>query len=194
MIDHRRDAVVRCDRQKLRLELIALADVDRENPVRQPGLLEEHRYLVAVRRGPVMEVDHGTILLVMEFRRKMRLHEFERIAAQVNGTYLTTRESDDACAAAMLAQQFFARFGHGHDQSGARDRLARDIAAVGRILPDRQPRAGCPPGRDHFRVRPRLAGDPFDEIKHQRIRDFRHRPFSSQKEAAELRVSKSQPP
>ena len=33
----------------------------------------------------------------------MRLHEFGRIAGQVNGTYLTTRESDDACLRAVLS-------------------------------------------------------------------------------------------
>ena len=63
MIDHRGNAVVRRDRQKLRLELFALADIDRKNLVRQPGLFEEHRDLVAVRRGPVVKVDHGAILL-----------------------------------------------------------------------------------------------------------------------------------
>jgi len=52
------DAVVRRDLQEFRIELIALADVDRKDPVRKIGLFEEHRYLVAVRRGPVMEVDH----------------------------------------------------------------------------------------------------------------------------------------
>ncbi|MBA7484260.1 hypothetical protein ES707_19784 [subsurface metagenome] len=59
VIDHRGDAVVRRDLQKVRLELLALADLDRDHLVRQPGLLEEHRDLVAVRRGPVIEIDHG---------------------------------------------------------------------------------------------------------------------------------------
>jgi hypothetical protein len=62
LIDHRGNAVVGRDRQKLRRELFALADVDRKDFVRQPGLFEEHRDLVAVRRGPVMKVDHGAIL------------------------------------------------------------------------------------------------------------------------------------
>ena len=62
VIHHRRDSVVRRDRQELRLELIALADIDRENLVFQPGLFEKHRDLVAVRRGPVMQVDHGAFL------------------------------------------------------------------------------------------------------------------------------------
>src|SRR6266436_5218403 len=59
MIEHRGNAVVGRDRQKLRLELVALADVDRENLVFQPSLFQKHRDLVAVRRGPVMKVDHG---------------------------------------------------------------------------------------------------------------------------------------
>src|SRR5215204_6436913 len=61
MIDHRGNAVVGRDRQKLRLELFALADVDRKDLVGKPGLFEEHRDLVAVRRSPVMKVDHRTI-------------------------------------------------------------------------------------------------------------------------------------
>jgi hypothetical protein len=62
MIDQRGNTVVRRDRQKLWLELIALADVDRENLVLQPGLFEEDRDLVAVRRGPVIKVDHRAFL------------------------------------------------------------------------------------------------------------------------------------
>src|SRR6476620_3374714 len=65
MIDHRGNAVVRRDRQKFRLELFALADVDRNYLVRQPGLFEEHRDLVAVRRGPVIEVDHGAFPVLL---------------------------------------------------------------------------------------------------------------------------------
>ncbi len=39
-------------------ELRALADVDGNDPVGKSRLLEEDRDLMAVRRGPVMEVDH----------------------------------------------------------------------------------------------------------------------------------------
>ena len=56
-IDDRRHAVVGRDRQKLRLELIALGDVDRDHGVGQPALLEHDRDLPAVRRRPVIEVD-----------------------------------------------------------------------------------------------------------------------------------------
>src|SRR3984957_6775266 len=76
VIDHRGNAVVRRDRQKLRLELIALADIDRENLVSQPGLFEKHRDLVAVRRGPVVQIDHGAF--PDEWRgiaKWMRMHE-----------------------------------------------------------------------------------------------------------------------
>jgi hypothetical protein len=58
----RRNAVVRRDAEELRLELVALGDVDRENLVFQPGLFEKHRDLVAVRRGPVVKIDHGGFL------------------------------------------------------------------------------------------------------------------------------------
>jgi hypothetical protein len=62
VIHHCRYAIVGRDRQELRLELISLADVDRENFILQPGLFEKHRDLVAIRRGPVIKVDHGAFL------------------------------------------------------------------------------------------------------------------------------------
>jgi hypothetical protein len=73
--------------KKLRLELVALADVDREDLVGEPGLFEEYRDLVAVRRGPVIEIDHGAFLSLMRM-----LGQLDAIAcnsaqrqAQVNG-------------------------------------------------------------------------------------------------------------
>src|SRR5262249_52677902 len=59
VVDQRRNAVVGRDRQELRLELLALADVDRNDLVLESGLLEEHRDLVAFRRGPIVQLDHG---------------------------------------------------------------------------------------------------------------------------------------
>src|SRR5260221_5522866 len=50
--------VVRREGQELRLELVAGADVDGMDCVIQSCLFEEHRYLVAVRRWPVVEIDH----------------------------------------------------------------------------------------------------------------------------------------
>ena len=49
--------------KELWLELFALADVDRDDAVRQRlpefgQFLEQQRHLVAVGRGPVMQVDH----------------------------------------------------------------------------------------------------------------------------------------
>jgi hypothetical protein len=58
LVDDGRNAVVGRDGEKLRLELLALADVDRDNAVGKPGLLQEHRDLVAVRRRPVVKIDH----------------------------------------------------------------------------------------------------------------------------------------
>src|SRR5262249_49257715 len=60
--------IVRRDRQKLLFELLALADVHRENLVRQAGLFEEDRDLVAVGRRPVMQVDHGERSIFLWFR------------------------------------------------------------------------------------------------------------------------------
>ena len=56
------NAVVRGHRQELGLELLALADVHRHDVVGKPGLLEKDRDLVAVRRGPIVEVDHGRLV------------------------------------------------------------------------------------------------------------------------------------
>src|SRR5262249_2372482 len=46
------------DRQELRRELVALADIHAMDPVGQPGLLQHDMDLVAVRRRPAVEVDH----------------------------------------------------------------------------------------------------------------------------------------
>ena len=59
VIHDRRHAGVRTDRQELRLELVAGADVDRLQGIGQPGLLQHDGDLPAVRRGPVIEVDHA---------------------------------------------------------------------------------------------------------------------------------------
>src|SRR6266852_2498467 len=61
-IDDRWHAIVRRDGEEVGLELIAGADVDRVDRVVQPGFLQEHRDLVAVRRGPVIELDHFSLL------------------------------------------------------------------------------------------------------------------------------------
>ncbi len=62
VVDQRRDAVVGRHRQKVRLELLALADVHRLDVVGEAGLLEEDRDLVAVRRRPIVEVEHRELL------------------------------------------------------------------------------------------------------------------------------------
>jgi hypothetical protein len=61
VVHDRRDLVVGRDLQELGIELVALADVDRLDRVLESRLLEEHRDLVAVGRGPVVEVDHRGI-------------------------------------------------------------------------------------------------------------------------------------
>jgi hypothetical protein len=58
VIDQRGDAVVRRNREEFRLELLALADVDRDDLVGQSGLFEKNRNLVSVRGGPVVEINH----------------------------------------------------------------------------------------------------------------------------------------
>src|SRR6516225_8641153 len=58
VVDDRRHALVRADRQKFRLELVAATDVDRDHAVFETACLEHDRNLPAVRRRPVIKVDH----------------------------------------------------------------------------------------------------------------------------------------
>ncbi len=58
-IDDRRDAVVRADLEKFRLELLVLADVDRMHGIGQAEFLERDGSLAAVRRRPGVKIDHG---------------------------------------------------------------------------------------------------------------------------------------
>jgi len=62
IVDDRRDPVIGRDPQELGLELIAPADVDRQDAVREAGLFEEDGDLVPIRGGPVIEIDHDSIL------------------------------------------------------------------------------------------------------------------------------------
>ena len=63
-----RDLVVGADGQELLAELVALADVDRVHAVGQAGLLEQDVDLVAVGRGPGIDVD-GRLGHGLGFRR-----------------------------------------------------------------------------------------------------------------------------
>src|SRR5579883_2687213 len=58
VVDDRRYAIVRRDLEEVRLELVALADIDAVDLVGKPGLLEKQGDLVPVRRRPVIEMDH----------------------------------------------------------------------------------------------------------------------------------------
>jgi len=59
VIDDRRDAVVGAHLEELRLELVALADVDAVDAILEPGLLQHNVDFMAVRRGPAVDVNHG---------------------------------------------------------------------------------------------------------------------------------------
>src|SRR5665213_3636584 len=61
MVHDGRNPVVRADRQKLRPELLAGADVDRNDLIGKPEFLQHDRDFPAVRRRRIMQVDHGTI-------------------------------------------------------------------------------------------------------------------------------------
>ena len=56
-IDDRRHPIVRRDRQKVRLELIAFGNVDGNDVIREPALLQHDGDLPAVGRGPIVEID-----------------------------------------------------------------------------------------------------------------------------------------
>src|SRR3954452_8772131 len=93
------------------------------------------------------------------------------------------RRQSKSVHAAMLTQEFFAVFGNRHPQS-FHGRPARDITAIDRVFPDRQPRTRAPPGFDYLGVKPRSARDPFDEIEHQGVRRLGHRISSRQNASA----------
>jgi hypothetical protein len=92
-----------------------------------------------------MKVDHGAILLrvkVVVFARKMRLHEFaaDRRRESIGGGPARANVMAPSGAAAVFAQEFGAALGDRHAYA-TRRRLARDIAAIDGVLPDRQARA-----------------------------------------------------
>src|SRR5216683_2458964 len=57
VIDDRRHPVVRADREELRLELVALADIDRDDTVFEGAFLQHDADLPAIRRRPVIKID-----------------------------------------------------------------------------------------------------------------------------------------
>ena len=61
VIDDRRHAVVGADREEIGLELVAAADIDRDHAILEAALLEHDGDLPAVRRRPIVEVDHELI-------------------------------------------------------------------------------------------------------------------------------------
>src|ERR1700682_3545181 len=98
---------------------------------------------------------------------------------RVNGVGTGARESDDTpCAptssnsgcslgsahSAMRAQEFFAALGDRYPDACSRHLLARDVAAIDRVLPDPQPRTRGAPGLDHLGIQPRLPRHPLDKI------------------------------
>src|SRR5262249_13906545 len=56
-IDDRRHPVIGRDREKLRRKLLAFGDIDRDDAIGQPALLQHDRDLPAVRGWPVVERD-----------------------------------------------------------------------------------------------------------------------------------------
>src|ERR1700676_1727497 len=61
---------------------------------------------------------------------------WQKVQSRCDQFFGGERRSADA---AVRAQQFFAVFGYHHDQPETCDGFARDIAAIDRLLPHRQP-------------------------------------------------------
>src|SRR5882672_3810355 len=62
VVHDRRNPIIRADRQKVRLELVAGPDVDGDDRIGNAKLLQHDRDFPAVRRRRVIEVDHAIIL------------------------------------------------------------------------------------------------------------------------------------
>jgi len=58
VVDNRRHAVIRADRQEFGLELVAATDIYRDHAEVEAALLEHDRDLPAVRGRPIVKVDH----------------------------------------------------------------------------------------------------------------------------------------
>src|SRR5579862_6515266 len=58
-IDDRRHAIVGRDLEEIGLELLALLNIDGVDLVRDAGFFAKNGDLVAVRRRPIIEIDHG---------------------------------------------------------------------------------------------------------------------------------------
>src|ERR1700737_2421584 len=65
-IHNRRNAIVRTDRQKFRLELFTGPDVDGNDPVGKAELFQHDRDFPAVRRRRIIEVDHGSSAILKD--------------------------------------------------------------------------------------------------------------------------------
>ena len=65
-IDDRRHLSVRVDGEKFRLELVALAGVDRDGVVGNSGLLEEQGDLGRIGRAVEIELEHGVVRFSIE--------------------------------------------------------------------------------------------------------------------------------
>ena len=58
VVDNRWHAVIGADCQEFGLELVATADIDRDHAVVETAFLEHDCDLPAVRRRPIVKVDH----------------------------------------------------------------------------------------------------------------------------------------
>ena len=58
-VNERRYFIVRADPQKIRFELIARAKIHRVGRIRKAQFFQKNVDLVAIRRGPGIEVEHA---------------------------------------------------------------------------------------------------------------------------------------
>src|SRR5438552_354655 len=65
LVDHRRDLVIGRDGEEFRLELVTRSNIDGMNFIFETSFLQHDVNLVAIGRGPCIEVDHGLPLFIV---------------------------------------------------------------------------------------------------------------------------------
>src|SRR6202000_3110383 len=89
LVDDGGDAVVGGDGQELRLELLALADVDLVGAVWDAGFLHEDADLLSVGCGPEIEIDHVPPFCLRMFAWRFCSACSRSVLSMVSGSALT---------------------------------------------------------------------------------------------------------
>jgi hypothetical protein len=79
----------------------------------------------------------------------------------------------------MLGEMLTPKGGHGDELSETLLTMPPYEATLDSVLPNRKTGAGGSPCVHHFRIRPRSASDPFEQIEYQGLYRIRQRGLSS---------------